>query len=327
MNTTEAAWYKITNKNGIEATILNYGATLTSLKIPLENGEIVDVVLGFSKFEEYVQSFEISGSPYFGAIVGRYAGRINNGSFILNGKKIQLNKNNGNNTLHGGFKNFSNSFWRLKTISNQENPFVTLEYCSPENEEHFPGQLTVEVTYTLTEENEIKVSYFASTSEDTIINLTQHSYFNLDGHDSDVLNQKLEVYSDKILETNLELIPTGSFIDLENHLFNYKKQKNCPASIDTTFVLNDEKAAQLISEKNKIKMTVITTQPAVHIYVGGSCSNIIKGKENSNYHKTSGICFETQNFPDAPNHNNFPNAVLKKGETYQHHTTFKFEKI
>lgn len=327
MNIKDAKWYKITNKNGMEATLLNYGATLTSLKIPIHNNELVDVVLGFSNIEDYVKSFEIDGAPFFGAIVGRYAGRINNGNFVLNGTNIQLNKNHKNHTLHGGFQNFSNSIWKLKAISHKENPFVTLEYISQDNEENFPGTLTLEVTYTLTEENELKVSYNASTDKDTIINITQHSYFNLNGHQSHVLDQKLLVFADEILETNPDLIPTGTFINLENHEFNFKKPKNCPEIIDTTFVLKQQEAAQLISEKNNLKMSVYTTQPAVHIYVGGNCNHQIKGKENANYHKTSGICFETQNYPDAPNHPHFPNAILKKEESYQHETVFKFKKI
>jgi aldose 1-epimerase len=185
----------------------------------------------------------------------------------------------------------------------------------------------VKTTYTLTEQNELKVTFYAKSSEDTIINLTQHSYFNLDGHSKDITNQKLLVNSNKILETSKELIPTGNYTDLKNNAFDFSVAKNCPTAIDNTFVLDNKKAATLYSKKNKLKMTVFTNQPGVHIYVGGNCFGQIKGKENANYHPQSGICFETQNFPDAPNHSHFPKAVLKKDEEYKHETTFQFETL
>ena len=183
----------------------------------------------------------------------------------------------------------------------------------------------MKVTYTLTENNELKVTFSGKSTEDTIVNLTQHSYFNLDGHAKDISSQKLTVNAKNILETSEELIPTGNYIDLKNHAFDFSTAKDCPTSIDNTFVLEDKEAATLYSEKTKIKMTVTTNQAAVHIYVGGNCFGQIKGKENANYHPTSGICFEAQNFPDAPNHSSFPSAVLKKDEEYFHQTTFKFE--
>jgi aldose 1-epimerase len=257
--------------------------------------------------------------------VGRYAGRIDNGSFVLNGKKIQLTTNYNSHQLHGGLDGFSKKIWKITSITSGNNPSITLEYTSKNNEEHFPGELKVKVIYTLTEQNELKVAFWAKSSEDTIVNLTQHSYFNLDGHSANIASQELLVNSNKILETSKELIPTGNYIDLKNHPFDFSSAKNCPTSIDNTFVLENENAVVLYSQKNKLKMTVSTNQPAVHIYVGGNCFNQIKGKENTNYHSKSGICFETQNFPDAPNHSHFPNAVLKKGEEYKHETRFKFE--
>jgi aldose 1-epimerase len=204
-----------------------------------------------------------------------------------------------------------------------------LEYISQDNEEHFPGQLSTQVTYTLTEENELNVEMQAKTTEDTIINLTQHSYFNLDGHSEDIMNQELVVNSSKTLETNIENIPTGRFFEIARSPFDFSAPKKCPTKIDNTFVLNDNEnvSAILISKKNNLKMSVFTNQPAVHIYVGGNCFNQIKGKENASYHPLSGICFETQNFPDAPNHAHFPNPILKKDETYIHNTTFKFETL
>ncbi|MCF6130956.1 aldose epimerase family protein [Flavobacterium wongokense] len=323
----EVLCFTLNNKAGCEFSVINYGATLTSLKIPVYDNKKTDIVLGFETLDDYINSYYLPSPPYFGTVVGRYAGRISNAEFSLNGKRIFLNKNHGEHSIHGGILGFSRKFWKLISFSSEENPSITLEYVSKDGEENFPGELTVRVTYTLTEENELQVSFSAKSSEETILNLTQHTYFNLDGHSKDIANQKLSVNSNKILETTEELIPTGEFASLKNHLFDFSSAKFCPVSIDNTFVLDDRIAATLISEKNKLKMTITTNQPAVHIYVGGNCFGRIKGKENTDYHTTSGICFEAQNFPDAPNHNHFPSATLKKDEEYNHQTTFKFENI
>ncbi|MCF6129651.1 galactose mutarotase [Flavobacterium sp. AS60] len=332
----EVFCYTITNTKGTEVSIMTYGATITSLKIPIGNGQKIDVALGFDSLEEYINSYYLPSPPYFGTTVGRFAGRINNAEFSLNGERNFLNKNHGEHNLHGGILGFSRKLWKVIASTSEENPSITLEYISKNNEENFPGELTVQVTYTLTSANELKVSYTATTSEDTIVNLTQHSYFNLDGHSNAVSNQKLIINSEKILETNDELIPTGNFVPLKNHPFDFNEAKDCPTSIDNTFLLEndtsvselaEQNAVTLISEKNKLQLSVITNQPAVHIYVGGNCFGKIKGKENADYHPKSGICFETQNFPDAPNHAHFPNSVLKKGELYNHKTTFKFENL
>ncbi|MGV3698113.1 aldose epimerase family protein [Flavobacterium sp.] len=323
----EVLCYTLTNRNGVEFSVMNYGATITSVRIPVENDSKIDVVLGFDSLEDYIKSYYLPSPPYFGTTVGRFAGRINKAKFILNGKSIHLNKNHGEHSLHGGILGFSRKLWKAMAINLEDNPSISLEYISKENEENFPGELSVRVTYTLTESNELKVCYSAKSSEDTIINLTQHSYFNLDGHQNDVASQKLIVNSDKIVQTNKQLIPTGKLTPLQNHAFDFSSAKNCPLSIDNTFVLNGSEAASLISEKNKLKMSVTTNQPAVHVYVGGNCFGQLRGKENTNYHSTSGICFETQNFPDAPNHSNFPTCILKEGEEYIHSTLFKFENL
>ena len=322
---TEIFSFKLKNKTGAECTVTNYGATVTSLKIPVENGKTIDVVLGFDTVADYVKSFSLQSPPYFGATIGRFAGRLSNGQFLLNEKLITVNKNHNNHCLHGGKQPFSQKVWTVKTFTHSDNPSIVLEYCSADNEEGFPGKLDISVTYTLAENNEFTVEYSAISNEDTVVNLTHHSYFNLDGHENNIDNLEMVVHSKKILETNAELIPTGNFINLEQHPFDFSKMKKCPAFIDNTFVIENENAASLFSEKNRLKMTVFTNQPSVHIYVGGNCFNEIQGKENANYHGQSGICFETQNFPDAPNHINFPNAILKKGGLYNNKTTFKFE--
>ena len=316
--------FTLSNNKGAEVSIMNYGATITSLKIPVSDTKKVDVVLGFENLYDYIDSFDLPSAPYLGAVVGRYAGRINNATFILNGSKIELIKNHGSHSIHGGINGFSKVVWDVKTLSSNE---IILEYISQDNEENFPGMLTTQIKYTLTDENELKVSMMAKSTEATIINLTQHSYFNLDGHSSDIINQELCVNSSKSLETNINNIPTGKFFELARSPFDFTTPKECPTKIDNTFVLNRESevAATLFSTKNKLKMSVFTNQPAVHIYVGGNCFNQIKGKENASYHPLSGICFEAQNFPDAPNHSHFPSSFLPKGAVYNHETTFKFE--
>jgi len=319
--------FELTNRNGLQLKIINLGATITSLKIPLKNDKMVDVVLGFNNLEAYIKSFKLESAPYLGTTVGRFAGRINGGTFSLNGKTFHLNKNNNNHTLHGGIIGFSRKIWEVESVNYDENPSITLTYFSPDNEENFPGDLSVKLTYTLSEENELIVEYKATTTKDTIVNLTHHSYFNLDGHSNDIVSQELFVNATKILETNDENIPTGKYLDLNNHSFDFTSPRKCPLKIDNTFVLHKktEPVASLFSKRNNLKMLVFTNQTAVHIYVGGNCFNEIEGKENAQYHSLSGICFETQNFPDAPNHSHFPNSILRKGEIYSHKTIYKFE--
>lgn len=318
---------ELTNKKGMQLKVITYGATITSLKMPLKRGGFVDVVLGFDDLESYINSFTLESPPYFGATVGRFAGRINKGVFSLNGNRISLNKNSNANSLHGGNIGFSQKIWKVKKVNKGKNPSVTLTYFSPNNEENYPGDLSVNLTYTLSEENELIVEYTATTNQDTIVNLTHHSYFNLDGHESTITNQDLRVNSVRVLDTTSENIPTGWFLNVAHCPFDFRKPSTCPSKIDSTFVLNqkEEFAASLFNKKNNLRMSVYTNQPAVHIYVGGNCFNTIKGKENADYHSLSGICFETQNFPDAPNHGHFPSSILQKEEIYYHKTIYKFQ--
>ncbi len=318
----------LVNKNGMKVQIINYGATVTSIQIPL-NGKLVDVVLGFDNIEAYLESYNLPSAPYFGTTVGRYAGRIHKGAFSLNDIEFKLDENNNGNTLHGGDMGFGRRIWNVANVISGENPSVTFSLLSEHLDEGFPGEMTVFLTYTLTEENELKLEYKATSTEDTVINLTHHSYFNLDGHDANILEQQMFIKSAKMLETNPDNIPTGNYTDLTNHDFDFRTPKNCPFPIDNSFVVNSktEIVAQLISLKNNLRMNVYTDQPSVHIYVGGNCFGKLKGKENVDYNAQSGICFETQNFPDAPNHAHFPNAILKKGEEYTQKTLYKFESL
>ena len=325
-NGKESFCYTLRNSNGVEIAIIDYGATIQSIKIPVSPAKKVDVVLGFDAVSGYEKSFSLSGVPFIGAVVGRYAGRIKNATFKLNDEVFQLNKNLGAHHLHGGKSNFSNNFWNVISFSNSS---ITLEYISKDLEENYPGDLTVQLTYKLTDIDELEITYLATTTKDTIINLTQHSYFNLDGHEKTIESQELQITSSEILETDEENVPTGKFSNITETLFDFLSFKKCPTKIDTSFVISDNSTsvATLKSTKNNILMQVFTSQPSFHIYVGGYCESKIIGKNNVNYHDLSGICFETQNFPDAPNQSHFPNAVLKQNETYHQKTSFKFEKL
>lgn len=317
--------FVLNSKTGMQLSVLNYGATITSLKVPVE-GRTIDVVLGFDSPQDYVSSFEFGLAPYFGAVVGRFAGRIRYGQFELNDEQIQLSKNYGDHHIHGGKEGLSQKIWDLVSFSEGDEPSISFALKSPHLEENFPGEVDVQVTYTLTLKNELEIQYKAKSTEDTLLNLTQHSYFNLDGHQGDVTNQELKLNASQILETDSENVPTGKLISLEKHPFDFSKLKDVPAQIDDAFVLTpgNDFAAQLFSPKHHLQMNVFTNQPCVQVYVGGEVNSKLKTKSSVKYHKTSGICFENQAFPDAPNHEHFPSAILKKDEIYRQYTRFQF---
>jgi aldose 1-epimerase len=321
----EVFCYTVTNSKGTSFSVLNYGATLTSLVIPISDSQKVDVVLGFEDLESYMHSFQLPSAPYLGAVVGRYAGRIKEGKFTLNGKTIHLPQNHGVHHLHGGPNGMSTLCWKLKQFDPEKSITLSCE-CTSETD-GYPGTLHVAVTYLLTENNEIRVRFEAQTDEDTLLNLTQHSYFNLDGHEQALGNQWVQIHASRILETDIHQIPTGNFLTNCPELPRINQLQKCPTAIDTTFVLDSgfTTAATLYSDSNRLQLTVSTNQPAVHVYVGGNCFGKIPGKNYARYHSQSGICFETQNFPDAPNHAHFPSAVLKKGECYVNETQFAFK--
>jgi len=327
-NGVECKKYQLKNSNGMEMWVMDYGATITNLIVKGGTGNLVDVVLGFDTIKDYVQSFSLPNATYFGAVVGRCAGRINNGTFTLNGSTIQLTQNHGMHQIHGGYKGFSTAIWKVLDYYTGKNPSIKLQYISPDGEEGYPGELITEVIYTLTESNEVNVTFSAQATKDTLVNLTQHSYFNLAGHKESVLNQDVQIFAEERLEIESDGIPTGKLLSVETYpALNFRTKKKCPKEIDTTFVLTQSKAAELSCTSTLLKMTVFTNQPGVHIYVGGNCFNQIEGKEKATYTPTSGICFETQYYPDAVNNINFPSPILLKGTKYHHKTTFKFETL
>jgi len=315
--------YTLFNSKGAELTAINFGATITSLKIPSLEGK-TDVVLGFDTIEDYIASQTLPAPPYFGAVIGRYAGRIKGGVFKIGDKEYKLNANNNANTLHGGINGFDRVLWQVTHVGPTA---ITFKYHSPDGEENFPGALDVEVTYTLTEDNDVIIEYKATSSEDTIINLTQHSYFNLDGPTGNVGDQHLTLNADSLLEIDNANIPSGKIIKASDKGFDFSQGGNPVYGIDDSFVLRDTSlaAAVLKSKKTGLQLLVFSDQPSVHIYVGGNLFGKLKGKDGIAYHTQSGICFESQNFPDAPNKPDFPNAILKKGDTYRQKTRWHFE--
>ena len=318
--------YLLQNNNGMRAEILNFGATLRSLEVPITANQTIDVVLGFDDLESYVSTFDHPGTPYYGSLVGRFAGRIAHGRFSINEQVFQLGCNLHGHHLHGGpGGGFANKYWTMLSFDDGEQPSVTLEYNSADGDAGYPGNLKVHVTYVLGRDNVLHISYEAVSHQDTVVNLTNHSYFNLDGHQGDVTAQQLMIRASQILETDAEMIPTGKFIDLKGHPLDFQKQKLVAAQIDHAFDIRHIHEAQAIlySPSNDIYMEVSTNQPCLQVYVGGAYEHI-PGKEKTYYKNISGICFEAQNFPDAPNHPSFPSSMLISGEKYSHQTSFRF---
>jgi len=327
--------HTITNKNGAKAMITNYGGRLVSLFIPDKNGKLVDVVAGFSSVDGYQKSTE----PYFGATIGRFGNRIAKGKFTLDGKAYTLFTNNGINTLHGGKKGFQDVVWDLKQIDAET---VQLDYLSKDMEEGFPGNLTVKVTYKLTDDNELKISYEATTDKKTVLNLTNHAFFNLNGESSgSILGHNVQINADKYTPVDSTLIPTGKLMTVKGTPFDFNKVKTIGAEInvkdeqllngkgyDHNYVLKTHGAKDAVAvvtgEKSGIVMSVYTDQPGLQFYSGNFMlgKNVMKGG-HKDYFRTA-FAMETQHFPDSPNQPSFPSTVLKPGETYTTESTYQF---
>lgn len=330
--------YTLTNANGLELKVLNYGCVVVSLKTPDRNGVFEDVVLGFDTIEQYVKE-----SPFFGAIVGRYGNRIAKGMFTLDGVTYKLAINNGPNHLHGGVKALDKVLWKAEENQSNEGPSIKLSYVSKDGEEGYPGKLTITVTYTLTNENEFKVSYHATTDKKTIINLSQHTYFNFSGNAKrDILDHEIMLNADRIVAVDETCIPTGELKSVAGTPFDFRTPNKVGARIndddvqlkngegyDHTFVFNGDVvnkqsvAATLYDSNTGRYMEVFTQEPGVQFYSGNHLAGY-KGKHGAIYHKRFGLCLETQHFPDSPNQPNFPPVVLAPGEAYQTETIYKF---
>lgn len=326
----EVSHFTLKNKNGVEVKIINYGATVTHVRVPDRLGNLCDVVLGFDSVRNYLSS----PNPYFGCVVGRYANRIANAQFVLNGDTIRLAKNNGENSIHGGIEGFDHKIWDVKSFTDSS---LTLSYLSKHGEEGFPGNLKTRVTYTLSSDDELIIDYWATTDKPTPVNLTNHSYFNLSGgRDSTILNHELYLNADQYTEVNEVLIPTGNIVDVRDGAMDFTLSKRIGRDVsqvengyDHNWIVNKQKeklslAAVLYDPVSGRKMEVRTTQPGIQFYSGNFLNESIVGKKGIRYQKYSGLCLETQYYPDSPNHPEFPSTILYPNEKYRETTIYRF---
>ena len=330
--------FVLSNKNGMEISVINYGGIITSLKAKDRNGKYQDIVLGFNSLPPYEDE-----NPYFGALIGRYGNRIANGNFKLDGQSYKLDINNPPNHLHGGLKGFHKVVWKPKEILNDSDVSLELTYLSKHMEEGYPGNLDVKVTYTLNNKDELSVFYEAETDKKTIINLTQHSYFNLSGNFSnDILDHEIRINADAFLPVDETLIPTGEIRSVLGSPFDFRKSKLIGQDIDTNnkqiefgkgydhcWVINNQNnglrsvATAYHSESGRV-LDVYSDLPGLQFYSGNFLDGTLKSKKVGYYELRSGFCLETQYYPDSPNQENFPSVILKPGEVYKSNTVFKF---
>ncbi len=325
--------YTLKNPGGLTAKIMNYGAILVSLEVPDKNGKFADVTLGFDKLDGYLKDH-----PYFGVIVGRYANRIGKAKFSLDGVEYKLAANNGANHLHGGIKGFDKVVWKTEDVKAKgDTAMVKLTYISKDGEEGYPGTLTSRVTYALTKDNELKINYEAETDKTTIVNLTNHAYWNLAGQGSgDILGHELMLKADKYTPVDEGLIPTGEIKSVKDSPMDFTKPETIgsridkvPGGYDHNFVLNSgggklALSARVYEPTSGRVMEIYTTEPGIQFYTGNFLDGSITGKAGKVYKKNYGFCLETQHFPDSPNKANFPSVVLKPGEKYTSQTVHKF---
>lgn len=332
--------YTLTNQRNMKVKITTYGARIVSITVPSRSGKMADVVEGFDSLAGY-----LGNDPYFGATIGRFANRIAYGRFTLDGVKYQLPINDPPNSLHGGTKGFDKRVWKGREIS-QNPPSLSLTYISPNGQEGYPGTLHVKVVYTLTSHNGLRIQYTATTNKDTVINLTNHSYFNLAGQGSgSVLHQELMVNSDSYTPFNANRIPTGQVKSVVNTPFDFRKMTPIGARINeknrqlkifdgysVNFILKRKHpgmilAAEALDPASGRELKVYTTQPALQFYSGNMLDGSIHGKGGKVYGFRSAFVLETQHYPDSPNHLNFPSTELKPGQTYHETTLFQFSTV
>jgi len=327
----EVFLYTLCNKNGITVKITNYGGIITSILVPGKNGTMGDIVLGYDSLKDYV-----ANSPYFGAIVGRYANRIAKGKFTLDGKLYRLAVNNGNNSLHGGLKGFDKVVWDAREFSDSASASLELTYLSRDGEEGYPGNLKVKVTYSLDNRDELITLIEAGTDKATPVNLCNHTYFNLSGADTDILGHELYLNADRYTVVNDELIPTGELPEVQGTPMDFRVSTAIGTRIarvkggyDHNYVLNKKEgelspAARICDRRSGRVVEVSTTQPGVQFYSGNFLDGTIRGKGGKVYRQHYGLCLETQHFPDSPNQPSFPNTILRPGEKFSQKTVFRF---
>jgi aldose 1-epimerase len=330
--------YTLTNAGGMEVKITAYGAAVVSLVVPDRNGKPVDVVLGYDSLEDY-----IAGRHYFGCIAGRYANRIAGGKFTLYGAEYRLAANDGGNHLHGGLRGFDKMVWQARKFKDNADMGLSFSYLSPDGEEGYPGNLACTVIYTLGTANELKVDYRATTDAPTIVNLTQHTYFNLAGAGSgDILSHELMINADRFTPVDNHLIPTGELRRVAGTPFDFTRPIAIGARIDHddqqlifgngydhNWVLNKDGdgpclAARALERNSGRTLEVYTTHPGLQFYSGNFPDNRIAAKAGQIYPHRGGFCLETQHFPDSPHRPEFPSTVLDPGAKYEHTTIYKF---
>ena len=336
-NGEKASCYVLKNSKGMEAVVSDFGASLLKLYVPDKDGKTQDVVLGYETLEDYE-----NGGDSLGATVGRVANRIGMAEFELNGKKYELTKNdNGKNTLHGGIDFYNKRMWDVKE---EDDTHVVFALVSPDGDQGFPGEVKIEVSYTITEENELKIHYHAIPDQDTLLNMTNHSYFNMDGHDSgDVLSQKVWIDADQFTPSDATLIPTGEYRDVTGTPFDFRTEKTIGQDIhaddeqikngggyDHNYVLKTDgkfaKVASMTGAKSGIVMDVYTDMPGMQVYTANG-TTIECGKNKSSYKPFCGACFETQFFPDSIHHENFKSCVLKANTKFTTVTEYRFHTV
>lgn len=330
--------YTLTNSHGVEVRAMNYGGIIVSIRVPDRKGQFADIVLGHETLEGYIPN-----PPYLGATVGRYANRIANGKFALDGKTYTLPQNDGTNSLHGGLKGFDKVTWDGAPLKGKTG--VAFTYLSKDGEEGYPGNFKVKVTYMLTDSNELILDYEATTDKATPINVSQHSYFNLAGEgNGDILNHEVMLNADRFTPVDQKLIPTGELRAVKGTPLDFTKPTRVGARIDDNYdqltlahgydhnwIINrkgDDKglvlAARVYEPTSGRVLEVSTTQPAVQFYTGNFLDGTVTGKQGHVYQRRYGLCLETQHYPDSPNHPDFPSTILKPGETFRQKTVFKF---
>lgn len=326
--------YTLRNAKGLEADIATLGGVVVSLRLPGGNGAPADIVLGFADLAGYLKP-----GPYFGAIIGRYANRIAQGKFTLDGVRYTLARNNGENSLHGGTRGFDKALWKANPGNGAS---LALSYLSKDGEEGYPGNLSVTVVYTLTDDNELKIDYTATTDKDTVLNLSNHSYFNLSGQgEGDVLAHQVTIYADRFTPVDQSLIPTGELRSVAGTPFDFRQPHAIGERInsgdhqlvlgrgyDHNFVLNRGGdglvlAARVTEPKSGRTLEVLTTEPGMQFYTGNFLDGTIHGKGGKVYGPRAAFCLETQHFPDSPNHPSFPSVALKPGGQYRSTTVYR----
>ncbi|MFA6472599.1 MAG: aldose epimerase family protein [Candidatus Latescibacterota bacterium] len=331
--------YTLENSRGVKATITNYGGIVVSLTTPDRQGKQTDVVLGFSTLEEYIQK----NSPYFGCIVGRYGNRIAGAKFTLEGKEYVLAKNAGENHLHGGIKGFNKMVWKAGEIQSKDGVCLSLSYLSPDGEEGYPGNLSVTVNYTLTEDNALKIDYFAATDKTTIVNLTNHSYFNLAGEgEGTILDHQLLIHGGAFTPMSTAFVPTGEIRSVKGTPHDFTRMTVIGARIDKddeqlriglgydhNWVLDSRDgslalAAKVVEPISGRTMEVLTTEPGVQFYSSNFLDGTLRGKNGKPYLKRGAICLETQHYPDSVHRPEFPSTILHPGEKYTQTTIYRF---